>query len=148
MMTSDRACPVDAVPVDGKSTHKAKPYRVWIVLCMILVFFIHGINNSVDKTGIRQRFLFPGFQFPEPGKGVVQKETVLKGSIFNQHDDLPFISTGKPDRVSQTLFGHFGGKKGMLDVISSSGRTKWHHRLLLWTLSSEDPEMREHAENP
>jgi HEAT repeat protein len=78
---------------------------------------------------------------------VVQKETVLKGSIFNQHDDLPFISTGKPDRVSQTLFGHFGGekKRDALDVISSSGRTKWHHRLLLWTLSSEDPEMREHA---
>ncbi|MBI1388488.1 MAG: hypothetical protein GC154_08570 [bacterium] len=64
---------------------------------------------------------------------------------FSRQDDLPFSLTGKPDRISQTLFGKYGEEKRWeaLDAISAPGQSKWHQRLLLWMLASENPDMRD-----
>lgn len=71
----------------------------------------------------------------------------LKLPFFQRNDNLPFELSGKPDRVSQTLFGKYGEDKRWeaLDAISSPNQPVWHKRLLLWTLASESPEMRERA---
>lgn len=64
---------------------------------------------------------------------------------FSRSNDLPFTLSGKPDRISQTLFGKYGEEKRWeaLDAISAPGQTPWHHRLLLWMLASENPDMRD-----
>ena len=71
----------------------------------------------------------------------------MKIPFFGDRESLPFALTGKPDRISQTLFGKYGEEKRWeaLDAISTPNQTDWHKRLLLWTLSSENPEMRERS---
>lgn len=66
---------------------------------------------------------------------------------FSRKDELPFQLSGKPDRISQTLFGKYGEEKRWeaLDAISTPGISKWYQRLLLWTLSSENTDMRDRA---
>lgn len=67
--------------------------------------------------------------------------------FLQNKENLPFELTGKPDRVSQTLFGKYGEEKRWeaLDSISTPKQNQWNIRLLLWTLASENPEMRERA---
>lgn len=66
---------------------------------------------------------------------------------FRRKEELPFTITGKPDRISQTLFGKYGEEKRWeaLDAISMPGQSEWNKRLLLWTLASESADMRERA---
>jgi HEAT repeat protein len=70
---------------------------------------------------------------------------MLKIPFLGRNDDFPFAVTGKPDRISQTLFGKYGEEKRWeaLDAISAPGQTSWHQRLMLWMLSSENIEMRD-----
>ena len=71
----------------------------------------------------------------------------MKIPLFGRQEELPFALTGKPDRISQTLFGKYGEQKRWeaLDAISVPGQSKWQQRLLLWILSGENAEMRERA---
>ncbi len=66
---------------------------------------------------------------------------------FGNKNDLPFTVTGKPDRISQTLFGKYGEEKRWeaLDAISSPKQNQWNYRLLLWMLASDNIDMRERA---
>lgn len=66
---------------------------------------------------------------------------------FSRKDDLPFQISGKPDRISQTLFGKYGEEKRWeaLDAISTPKQSSWNQRLLLWMLASENTEMRDRA---
>ena len=66
---------------------------------------------------------------------------------FSKQEDLPFQLTGKPDRISQTLFGKYGEQKRWeaLDAIATPGQPTWNQRLLLWMLASENEEMRDRA---
>ncbi len=67
--------------------------------------------------------------------------------FLKEKNNLPFELKGKPDRISQTLFGKYGEEKRWeaLDSISTPKQNQWNIRLLLWTLASENPEMRERA---
>lgn len=70
----------------------------------------------------------------------------MKIPFLSKGDDFPFAITGKPDRVSQTLFGRFGEDKRWeaLDTLSAPGSASiWNQRLLLWMLASENVEMRD-----
>lgn len=71
----------------------------------------------------------------------------MKIPLLGGQDELPFALSGKPDRISQTLFGKFGEEKRWeaMDAISMSSQSDWTHRLLLWMLATEDAEMRERA---
>ncbi|MDX9754809.1 MAG: hypothetical protein RBU29_12665, partial [bacterium] len=64
--------------------------------------------------------------------------------LSNPNEILP-PSPGKPDRVSQTLFGKFGDEKRWeaLDAIAVAGQSEWNQRLLLWMLANENAEMRD-----
>ena len=70
----------------------------------------------------------------------------MKIPFLSKGDDFPFTVTGKPDRISQTLFGRFGEEKRWeaLDTLSTPGiSSSWSQRLLLWMLASENVEMRD-----
>ncbi len=71
----------------------------------------------------------------------------MKFPLLGRKDELPFALTGKPDRISQTMFGKYGEEKRWeaLDAISMPGQSNWQKRLLLWTLASENVEMRDRA---
>ncbi len=71
----------------------------------------------------------------------------MKFPLIGRKEKLPFALTGKPDRISQTLFGKYGEEKRWeaLDAISMPGQTNWQKRLLLWTLATDNTEMRERA---
>ena len=75
------------------------------------------------------------------------KEPSLKVPFLGGRDDLPFTLSGKPDRISQTLFGKYGEEKRWeaMDAISMTGQSTWSHRLLLWMLATDNSEMRERA---
>jgi HEAT repeat protein len=66
---------------------------------------------------------------------------------LGRKEKLPFALTGKPDRISQTMFGKYGEEKRWeaLDAISMPGQSYWQKRLLLWTLANENIEMRERS---
>lgn len=71
----------------------------------------------------------------------------MKIPFLSGRDDLPFMLSGKPDRISQTLFGKYGEEKRWeaMDAISMSAQSVWTHRLLLWMLATDNTEMRERA---
>ncbi len=71
----------------------------------------------------------------------------MKIPFLKTGDDLPFVLSGKPDRISQTLFGKYGEEKRWeaLDAVSMQGQTGWSQRILLWILATDNVEMRERA---
>lgn len=71
----------------------------------------------------------------------------MKIPFLKTGEDLPFVLSGKPDRISQTLFGKYGEEKRWeaLDAVSMQGQASWSQRLLLWTLATDNVEMRERA---
>lgn len=71
----------------------------------------------------------------------------LKLPHLGPHNENPTPPAGKTDRLSQMLFGAHGESRQWeaLDALALSPPSAWNQRLILWTLASPNPSLRERA---
>lgn len=69
----------------------------------------------------------------------------LKLPHLGPHNENPTPPAGKTDRLSQMLFGAHGESRQWeaLDALALSPPSAWNQRLILWTLASPNPSLRE-----